>query len=564
MSCLLGYLGNVTFPSLIAIAPSLSTRASSTGTSYYIQQRTALWAKTGLICAAAGLTVHAIVDVAKGHYDQLVGSFYLWSGVSTAFLLMLWLVARGQPRSLRFIRGFEIATMPIALLALSFGFRLSMPGIIASASGFGRAHAASLLAGDANLPRVLLELISLMTSLLVVTQMLALRAALVPSSLKHAILVTLVAGFPISIFTGIGWPAMFPARVPLNIDDRGFLMTFGTNWWLSTVAVCAVIARVVHRLQSEVQVAKRLGQYELGEKIGQGGMGVVYRARHAMMKRPVAIKLLPAESAGQEALTRFEREVQLTSQLSHPNTVIIHDYGRTHEGVFYYVMEYIDGATLEHVIRRTGAMPSGRVVRVIEMAAGALGEAHERGLVHRDVKPANILLTARGGEPDVAKVLDFGLVRPIRAKAEITNAGVMMGTPLFMSPEAIRSPDRVDSRSDLYSLGALAYYLLAGRPVFQAESAIEICAKHMHAKPVPLSEVVPGVDVELEAVVMACLAKDPAQRPASARLLCQALARCPSRADWTREQAVAWWNKNDARLRVARPSETAPTVIPVP
>lgn len=562
MSIFLRYLPRVTFPSLIAIAPSLSARSSSTGTSFYIQQRTALWAKIGLICAGAGLSIHAIVDVVKGHYEQLVGGAYLCFAIANVFLLTLWLVTRGQPRSLRFIRGFEIVTMPIALLATSFGFRLSMPGIIAASSGFGRTHSAILLSGDPSLPRILMELGSLMISLLVITQMLALRAALVPSSLRHSIFLTAAAGFPICIFTGIGWPSMYPAHVPLDMDDRGFLTTFGANWWLFTVAVCAVIARIVHRLQSEVQVAKRLGQYELAEKIGQGGMGVVYRARHAMMKRPVAIKLLPAESAGLESLTRFEREVQLTSQLSHPNTVIIHDYGRTHEGVFYYVMEYIDGATLEHVIRRTGTMPSGRVVRVLEMAAGSLGEAHERGLVHRDVKPANILLTARGGEPDVAKVLDFGLVRPIRAKAEITNAGVMMGTPLFMSPEAIRSPDRVDSRSDLYSLGALGYYLLSGRPVFQAESAIEICAKHMHSKPVPLSEVVPGVDAELEAVVMACLAKDPAQRPASARVLCQALARCPSRTEWTRERAVAWWNENDARLRVARPSETAPTVVP--
>jgi serine/threonine-protein kinase len=508
------------------------------------------------------LCIHAGLDIFKGDYEKLQSGAYLWFAIANLGFLFLWFVGRGRPRSLRFIRAAEMAALPLGTLAVSFGFRVSMPGNVAATTSFGLAHPSIVLGGDLGLPRVLLELSCLLLSLLFATQTLALRAALVPSPLKHSAIVTALAGFPVCIFSALGWPAMYPDSIPFTRNDRGFVMSFGVSWWLFTVAVCAVIAHVVHRLQSEVQVAKRLGHYELGEKIGEGGMGVVYRARHAMMKRPVAIKLLRAGPADQEALTRFEREVQLTSQLSHPNTVIIHDYGRTHEGVFYYVMEYIDGATLEHVIRQTGVMPPGRVVRVLEMTAGALGEAHERGLVHRDVKPANILLTARGGEPDVAKVLDFGLVRPVRTNSEITNAGIMMGTPLFMSPEAIRSPDRVDARSDLYSLGAIAYYLLTGHPVFQAESAIEVCAKHMHATPTPLSELVPGVDVELEAVVMACLAKNPAQRPASARVLREALARCPSRAEWTRERAIKWWKENEARLRMPQQSEAAPMAQP--
>ena len=331
-----------------------------------------------------------------------------------------------------------------------------------------------MLSADPGLFRVLFEYAGLLLSLLVATQILTVRAALVPSSLKYSLVLAAVVGIPICVCTGLGWPSAVPAGVPFAQGDRGFLVSFGINWWLFTSAVCGVIARVVHRLQSEVQVAKRLGQYELGERIGQGGMGVVYRARHAMMKRPVAIKLLPPEAAGQDAIVRFEREVQLTSQLSHPNTVVIHDYGRTHEGVFYYVMELIEGATLEHVSIASGPMPSGRVVHILEMVAGALGEAHEHGLVHRDVKPANILLGPRGGEPDVAKVLDFGLVRAVRTPSDVTNANMMMGTPLFMSPEAIRSPDRVEARSDLYSLGAVAYYLLSGHPVFEGEATVDV------------------------------------------------------------------------------------------
>jgi eukaryotic-like serine/threonine-protein kinase len=288
-------------------------------------------------------------------------------------------------------------------------------------------------------------------------------------------------------------------------------------------------------------------------------MGVVYRARHAMMKRPVAIKLLPAEAAGQEAIARFEREVQLTSQLSHPNTVVIHDYGRTHEGIFYYVMEYIEGATLDQVSVASGPMPSGRVVHIMEMVAGALAEAHEHGLVHRDIKPANILLGPRGGEPDVAKVLDFGLVRAVRTKSDVTDAGITMGTPLYMSPESMKNADHVDPRSDLYSLGAVAYYLLAGCHVFDGESDLVICGMHLHATPRPLLELVPVVDPELEKVVMSCLAKDPDDRPSSAQGLCDALARCPSRAEWTKEKARAWWAIHERLLHPVDPGRVYAT-----
>ncbi len=557
----LRYLGDVPIPSPRAIAPSLSARTSSTGVSYYIQQRTSLFARVALACACAGLTIRGIADAVKGHPERIVANVYVCLGVSISSFIALWLATRRKPRPLYVVRILEAVVTATGLVAASFGFRLATPGLLGAVTSFGIANPDILAGGDPGLLRVLFELTSLMTGLLVATQMLALRAALVPSSLKHSLVLTALVGFPLCLFTSIGWPAMLPPEMTFTRSDRAFLFTFGTNWWLFTGAVCAVISRVVHRLQSEVQVARRLGQYELRDKIGEGGMGVVYRARHAMMKRPVAIKLLPAEAAGQDALTRFEREVQLTSQLSHPNTVVIHDYGRTHEGVFYYVMEFIEGPTLERVIKTKGPMPSGRVVRILEMVAGALAEAHERGLVHRDIKPANILIGPRGGEPDVAKVLDFGLVRLIRAQAEVTNAGVMMGTPLFMSPEAIRHPDRVDGSSDLYSLGAVAYYLLSGRLVFEAESPIEICAKHMHAKPRPPSELVSGIDPTLEALVLACLAKEPAQRPASARALCDALARCPSRGEWTREHAEAWWDENRDLLHGGESSDTAPTDV---
>lgn len=549
----------MTFNSLKAIAPDLSYHTTSTGTSYYIQQRTALFAKVALICSFAGLAIRGITDTLKGHPELILGSVYLCFGIANVTLLGLWLFTRGKPRRLQVVRFVELVQVSLGLLTASFGFRLSMPGLMSSAISFGQAHPDFLFKTDPTLVRALFEFASLMISLLVATQILAMRAALVPSSLKHSLMMSAFVGLPICIFTGLAIPGMFPDTYPFTSQDRGFLTFFGINWWLFTGAVCGVIAKVVHRLQSEVQVAKRLGQYELGAKIGQGGMGAVFLARHAMMKRPVAIKLLPAEAAGQDAVVRFEREVHLTSQLCHPNTVVIHDYGRTNLGVFYYVMEYIEGATLEQIIKTSGQMPQERVAHVLAMITGSLAEAHEHGLVHRDIKPANILLGPRGGEPDVAKVLDFGLVRTVQSESNVTNAGVLMGTPLFMSPEAIKFPDRVDARSDLYSMGALAYYLLTGHYLFEAESAIEVCAKHIHAAPKPLLAIVKDIHPDLDKLVMACLAKKPEQRPKSAREIHDILISMPLLAEWTPARAKAWWAEHQNILRMEYTEQTAVT-----
>jgi len=217
-------------------------------------------------------------------------------------------------------------------------------------------------------------------------------------------------------------------------------------------------------------------------------------------------------------------------------------------------MEFVEGATLDQVSVASGPMPSGRVVHILEMVAGALGEAHDHGLVHRDVKPANILLGPRGGEPDVVKVLDFGLVRALRAEADGTDAHVMVGTPLFMSPEAIREPDKVDGRSDLYSLGAVAYFLLSGCHVFDGKTALEICLRHMQEPPRPLTDLVPDVDVELEKIVLKCLAKEPANRFSAARELFHALSHCPSRRDWTPDEARDWWTIHERLLHPVNPS----------
>ena len=296
--------------------------------------------------------------------------------------------------------------------------------------------------------------------------------------------------------------------------------------------------------QNAALAARELGQYQLEEKLGEGGMGVVYRGRHRLLRRPTAIKLLHPDKTTDETIARFEREVQLTCQLNHPNTIAIYDYGRTPEGLFFYAMEYLDGITLDALVTRFGPQPAGRVIHVLRQVCASLAEAHGIGLVHRDIKPANIILGCRGGEADVAKVLDFGLVKAVDAKKEgsLTSAGAVLGTPLFMSPEAIESPETVDSRSDLYALAAVGYYLVSGHPPFEGASVVEICLHHARTPPRPPSEKLGrAIPADLENVLLKGLAKKPTERFATAREMASALATCADAVLWTHKSADAWW-----------------------
>jgi eukaryotic-like serine/threonine-protein kinase len=258
-----------------------------------------------------------------------------------------------------------------------------------------------------------------------------------------------------------------------------------------------------------------LGQYRLKRRIGAGGMAEVYLAEHQLLKRPCAVKLIRTHAATDpRALARFEREVRLTATLSHPNTVEIFDYGRAADGTYYYVMEYLPGLSLAELVERYGALPPARVVYLLRQVCGALREAHAAGLIHRDIKPSNIFAARRGGIDDVAKLLDFGLVRPsARTRlAHLSAEGEILGTPLFMSPEQATAGRELDERSDIYSLGAVAYYLLTGRPPFEGAGGIAVLIAHARDPVVPPSLVRNGIPEDLERVVLRCLAKDPAER----------------------------------------------------
>jgi serine/threonine-protein kinase len=376
------------------------------------------------------------------------------------------------------------------------------------------------------------------------------RAVIVPGTVRRTAWISAascvpaaVSAYLIAIYAramGDTWP---PAVVVIHV----------AAWSALAVSVATLTTRVIYGLTQRVRTATQLGQYTLEEKIGEGGMGVVYRARHALLRRPTAVKLLQPGAAGERNIQRFEREVQLTSALTHPNTIAIYDYGRTPDGVFYYAMEYLEGITLEDLIAHDGPQPPGRVVHLLKQVCGALQEAHRVGLIHRDVKPANVVLCVRGGVADYVKVLDFGLVKELAVGApQVSAAQAIVGTPMYLPPEAITDPGRVDARADLYAVGAVGYELLTGSPVFDGATVVEVCANILREAPVPPSarrgQPVPRA---LEDLLLACLEKEPGRRPASAGEVLRALELQGEAETWSAADAERWWKERAPKVLAA-------------
>jgi eukaryotic-like serine/threonine-protein kinase len=329
---------------------------------------------------------------------------------------------------------------------------------------------------------------------------------------------------------------------------NAFIMHF-PSYLLLGVAV--VISSVVTRLGKQVAKERELGSYRLGELLGRGGMGEVYRATHRMLARPAAIKLIHPEvlatqdrkSAGL-AVARFRREADAAAKLRSPHTVELYDFGQTEDGTLYFVMELLDGMDLESLVRREGALPQKRVIHILREVCESLEEAHASGLVHRDIKPANIHVGRVGLRHDFVKVLDFGLVKSVMTPpgedSMATAAGLTPGTPAYMAPEMAMG-ERVDGRADLYALGCVAYYLLTGQLVFEATNALQLIAKHMQEEPVPPSRRTElDVSPQLEQVVLGCLAKRPEDRPQTATELDRMLAEIEIEP-WSEEEATHWW-----------------------
>ena len=405
------------------------------------------------------------------------------------------------------------------------------------------------LRDDRMMAQLTMKNVVLLTSILILTYGLYVpkswrRAALVVGPLAllpFATLLVLILQHPEAMeWLWKGWRMSETPRIRLFIFDAMILLMLAVG---STFG-----ARTMSRLRRQVAEARQLGQYRLRRRIGAGGMGEVYLAEHQLLKRPCAVKLIrPGDAADPRALERFEREVRLTATLSHPNTVEIYDYGRAEDGTYYYVMEYLPGLSLAELVERHGPLPPARVVYLLRQVCGALREAHAAGLIHRDIKPSNIFAARRGGMDDVAKLLDFGLVRPAATAraAHLSAEGQILGTPLFMSPEQATGGRELDERSDIYSLGAVAYYLLTGRPPFEGEDGIAVLIAHARDPVVPPSRVRPGIPEDLERVVLRCLAKDAAERFPNAGSLERALGECACAGDWDQERAARWWRGTD-------------------
>jgi serine/threonine-protein kinase len=369
-------------------------------------------------------------------------------------------------------------------------------------------------------------------------------ALLIPNTWRRALPL-------LSIFTLI---PLVVGAVVLGVDENARHVVVAepsvvVEFLLSALIMFGVALVGVHsinQLRTEAYEARQIGQYRLKQLLGSGGMGEVYLAEHRMMKRPCAIKVIRADKTGDPlTLARFEREVRATAKLSHWNTIDIYDYGRTDDGTFFYVMEYLPGMNLNELVRKFGSMPAERVVYLMRQACDALTEAHKLDLLHRDIKPANIFAAVRGGHYDVVKLLDFGLAKPMHSLegSGITQEGSITGSPLFMSPEQATGDREPDVRSDIYSLGAVMYFMLTGRPPFDYERPLKVIVAHSHEMPQSISELVDGVPDDMQQIVMRCLEKNPDDRFQDAEHLAMALESSSAARGWSRSVASVWWTE---------------------
>jgi serine/threonine-protein kinase len=342
--------------------------------------------------------------------------------------------------------------------------------------------------------------------------------------------------------------------------------------------VCAIIAlapsRVLNRLSGQIGEARRLGSYELVERLGRGGMGEVWRARHSLLARPAAIKLIKPEVLGakdsaavRDLEARFEREAQTTALLESQHTVELYDFGVAEDGVFFYVMELLDGVDLESLVEDFGPIEAERAIHFLVGACDSLDDAHTRGLIHRDIKPANIFAARKGRHHDVTKVLDFGLVKGgVEATGSVTATGeaVIKGTPAYIAPESVTGKKAIDARADIYALGCVAYWLLTGQLVFEAKDALGMAVAHASSEPLPPSErTETPIPPELDALIMKCLEKDPGNRPQTAYELRRALESIELDSEWTSERATKWWSLHKPKPREADAASSAagPTIL---
>jgi eukaryotic-like serine/threonine-protein kinase len=503
----------------------------------FVRQRLALLGKTLFL-------------VSFGFYLFLLASLILFGGASFGT------VVRG-PVAL----GHLCASLTMALLwLLASRLRLSLWSL-------GALDAASFVVAGGFLSLMTVQDEGqILQTLLALTVTVMVRAILMPSRPGRTMLLSALVFAPtVAVCIARHQPTAFlPGFTP---GYQKLHMTLNTVLWsVLGTTLATIVSRVLYGLRRQVAEARELGQYLLEEKIGGGGMGEVWRARHRLLIRPAAIKLIrrrelgPAMEDPELLVRRFEREARATAALTSPHTVQLYDFGVAEDGRLYYVMELLEGLDLDTLVRQYGPLPPERVVHFLRQVCSALQDAHGNGLVHRDIKPANVVVSRAGTTYDFVKVLDFGLVRLDGARVadrkaiELTGEDSWSGTPGYMAPEVVLGAADTDHRVDLYALGCVAYWLLTGTMVFTGENAMQVMLQHAQAVPRRPSERTDRpIPAALEDLVMQCLEKEPARRPADAQVVSERLHAVPLASPWTAERAEQWWTMHRPRPRDARP-----------
>jgi serine/threonine-protein kinase len=522
-------------------SPSQGTKFIGAGletwsASPFVQARLALLGKTVFLLAFGFFSIingMLIVGGGIGMLPLLVNQTNVMHFLSALVMGVLWVVARVRPWSLRALGIIDGGCLLLAGIGL--------------ASMAAQPDEKQLMAG-----------------LFALTVTMMARAVLIPSTGTRTFCLSWLASAPLLLVSFLFHePAQIPGFAPEFLE---LLISVNAFLWLTiAVTLSTVTSRTIYGLRQQVKAASEIGQYTLEEKIGSGGMGEVWRARHRMLIRPAAVKLVSSRELGSAPgrdpelrLRRFEREARATAGLKSPHTVQLYDFGVTDDGTLYYVMELLDGMDLDTLIARFGPVPAERAIHLLLQVCASLDDAHQNGLVHRDIKPANIVVSRVGAAWDFVKVLDFGLVKldGARQSAEslrLTADNHVSGTPGFIAPEVVLGVE-TDHRVDIYALGCVAYWLLSGKLVFDGPGAIKVMSDHVHTLPSPPSSrsELP-IPSELDALILECLAKDPGKRPASAAALQTRLSAIPVATPWTHDSAERWWSVNAPERASLRP-----------
>jgi len=502
--------------------------------SSFVQARLALLGKTVFLLAFGFFSVmNGLLLVGGGMrvLPLLVTQASVMHFLSASVMGILWAIARVRPWSLRTLGMLDAGSLLLAGVGLA------------------------LMAAQPDEKQLMAGLFALTVTMMA-------RAVLIPSTAARTFCLSWIASAPL---LAVSFVFHQPAAVPGFAF--GFLkLLISVNallWLIIAVTLSTVTSRTIYGLRQQVKEASEIGQYTLEEKIGRGGMGEVWRARHRMLIRPAAVKLVNARELGSGGepelrLRRFEREARATAGLRSPHTVELYDFGITDDGTLYYVMELLEGMDLDTLIDRFGPVPAERAIHLLLQVCASLDDAHQNGLVHRDIKPANIVVSRVGAEWDFVKVLDFGLVKLETAgqsdeSLRLTADSHVSGTPAFIAPEVVLG-DPTDHRLDLYSLGCVAYWLVTGKLLFEGPGAVKVMFDHVNTPPsLPSSRSELPIPPEFDALILECLEKDPNKRPASAAALQLRLQAIASAAPWTRERAEHWWSLNAPEMSSTRP-----------